>query len=340
MSKSKIAVQSIQLLARFIKPETFLPVYFFFGDDSYSIDSAVKLLDDNISPLLSSELDKEVITGKEKNIVELIDMASSYPFGDGKKLLIVKDFDEVKGDKKKLVHYVQSPNPSTILIMTKHGNISNLEAEPYLSLSRSNYIFEAREPKGEELINWVVKYAARRGKKITSENASLLVTIAGENRSLIEMQLQKILSFMGGENTAEITGEVVNSISSNLKELTIFDLQNAIAQRNRVKAYEAAANLLEQGKEALFIISMLTRFFTIVAQVPELEKSLPSERDVAQKLGIYYKYFDSYKNASRYFRDTRLFRVAGALFNADLSIKTSASDPSTVITVLLAEILA
>lgn len=339
MAKSKVPVPSIQQLSRYSKPESLLPVYFFFGEDAYSIDSAVKYLEKIIEPKLSTELDKEVIAGKERTIVELLDMASSFPFGEGKKLLIVRDFDEVRGDKKKFASYANNPNDTTIIILTRQGGISNLEAEPYTTLLKHNYLFEAKEPKGEELINWVVRYASLRHKTISQENASLLTEIAGENRSLIEMQLQKIISFLGSESK-EITGELINNISSNLKELTIFDLQNAVSRRDTARAYECTMNLLEQGKDILFIISMLTRFFSLVSQIPELEKLYQNnDREVSQKLGIYYRYYESYKTASRYYRDKRLFKAARALFEADLAVKTSAGSSESLAVIMLTEIM-
>lgn len=337
MAKSKVPVQSVFTLSKFLKKETLLPIYFFFGEDTYSIENAVRAVETVVQPLLSSDFDKEVISGKDRTISEVIDLASAFPFGSEKKMIILKDFDELKGDKKTFTHYVKNPPAFTILVITRHGSISNLEAEPYHALRSYNYLFEANELKGEELISWIVKYSARKQKNITPENAAMLVSIAGENRSLIEMQLQKIFAYLGDDK--EITHEVIQKQSSALKEYTIFDLQNAIGQRNKLKAMEVATNLLDKGKEALFIIVMLTRYFMAIAQIPELEKNNTPDPEAAKIIGTHSFFYKDYKKASLYYRDVKLLKAIRALFNADLAIKTSTTDSKTVITMLLAEIL-
>ncbi|HEX2963278.1 MAG TPA: DNA polymerase III subunit delta [Ignavibacteriales bacterium] len=336
MAKSKVPVPSIYTIGKFLKKETFLPVYFFFGEDSYSIENAARAVEVALQPYLSSDFDKEVISGRERTAMEVIDAASAFPFGSEKKLMIVKDFDELKGDKKKLKAFVENPPSFTTVVFTKLGNITNVEAEPYFTFLKKGYLFEANELKGNELASWIVKYAAKKSKVISPENAALLIDTVGENRSLIEMQLQKIFAYLG--EGREITREVIFNISSALKEFTIFDLQNALGAGNKTKALETAYNLLDKGKEVLFIISMLNRYFTAVAQVPELTRSNVPDNEAARIIGTHPFYYKDYKKAAMYYRDQRLLRIARALFKADLTVKTSSADPKTVITILLAEI--
>ncbi|MGE5431816.1 MAG: DNA polymerase III subunit delta [Syntrophomonadaceae bacterium] len=336
MAKTKVPVPSIYSIGKFLKKDSFLPVYFFYGEDTYSIENAARTVENALQPFLSSDFDKEVLSGKERTVMEVIDAASAFPFGSEKKLMIVKDFDELKGDKKKLISFVNNPPAFTTIVFTKNGNISNVESEPYFTFLKRGYLFEANELKGGELASWIVKYAAKRGKTISNENAALLVDTVGENRSLIEMQLQKIYAYLGEER--EITREVIFNISSALKEFTIFDLQNAIGAGNKTKALETAFNLLEKGKDILMIVAMLTRYFTAIAQVPELTRNNVPDNEAARVIGTHPYYYKDYKKAAMYYKDQRLLRIARALYKADLTVKTTSADPKTVVTILLAEI--
>jgi len=337
MSKSKTAVPSVYSLTKYLKKENFLPVYFFFGDDFYSVENAVKAVEKQIKPFLVSDFDKEIFSGKDITFTELQDLASSFPFGSQFKLIIVKNFDEVKGDKRKFASYIKNPSASTILILSKEGPISNLDTEPYISMLKNDFMFEAKELKGADLINWVVKNAVRNGKHIQPENAELLAGMVGENRSLIEMQMQKIFAYIGEDK--EITFEIISSVASELKEYTIFDLQNALGNRDRSKSIETANNLLDKGKEPLFIISMLCKYFTSIARVIEIEKETLSEPERAKQAGVHQYFYKSYKNASRFYNSKKLLDITRALFEADLGIKTTAADPRTIILTLIARIL-
>ena len=339
MANSKPEVPSIYTISKYLKEEAILPIYFFFGDDNYALENGVKAVEKAVDPLLSSEFDMEIVNSEERTIVEVMDLASAFPFGSEKKLIILKDFDELKGDKKQFGTYVNDPTPSTIMVITKYGNIQNFNALPYSVLLEKNYLFEANELKGRELITWIVKYSLKNGKTITVENAGLLIDIVGENRSLVEMQLQKIFTYLG--DSKEIKLDVIKNVASQLKEYIIFDLLNAIGSRNKSKAVEVLLNLLTQGdrnKQALFILTMLNKYFTSLAQIDELEKEKMTEQAKAKIVGTHPYYYKDYIKASRFFKEDKMLYISRALLKADMTLKTTSADAKTVMLILLAEI--
>jgi DNA polymerase-3 subunit delta len=339
MANNKTEVPTIYTIGKFLKEDSILPIYFFFGDDNYSLENGVKAVENAVEPLLASEFDKEIINAGERTIIEVMDMASAYPFGSGKRLIILKDFDELKGDKKLFGNYAKDPSPSTVMIITKYGGIQNFNVLPYTVLIKKNYLFEANELKGRELITWIIKYAAKNGKTITYENAELLLDTVGENRSLIEMQLQKIFTYLG--NNKEIRLDVIKSVASQLKEYIIFDLLNAIGNRNKTKAVEVLINLLAQGdreKQALFILAMLNKFFTGIAQIPELEKENITEQVKAKIIGTHPYYYKDYIKAARIFKEEKMLSISRALLKTDVMLKTTSSDVKTLMLMLLTEI--
>jgi DNA polymerase-3 subunit delta len=100
-------------------------------------------------------------------------------------------------DKKNLVSYLESPPDFTVLVLIHYGSITNFSTEPFESLLRNNFLFEAKELKGDNLVNWLIEFVEAKGKILTSDNAQMLVDISGENRSMLESQLEKIFTFLG-----------------------------------------------------------------------------------------------------------------------------------------------
>ena len=339
MANNKSDVQSIYSIGKFLKEDSLLPIYFFYGDDNYALENAVKAIEKAVDPLLTSEFDKEIINAEEKTIVELMDLASVFPFGSKKKIIILKDFDELKGDKKQFGSYVKDPAPSTVLVVIKYGKIQNHNTLPYSLLLEKNYLFEANELKGKELVNWIVRYSAKNGKIISEDNAELLLDIVGENRSMIEMQLQKIFTYLG--DNKEIRLDVIKSVASQIKEYIIFDLLNAIGSMNKSKAVEILLNLLSQGdedKQALFILVMLNKYFTGIAQIPELEKGNLTDQSKAKIIGTHPYYYKDYVRAGRFFKEEKMLNISRALLRTDVMLKTTSANARTLMLMLLAEI--
>jgi len=319
-----------------IKKRKFKPVYYFFGEYSYNLTFALHTLEEVFTPLLSSEFDKETIYSEDRPINEILGLASSFPFGSEKKLIIVREAEKIR-DKKPLKDYTASPAEFTVLAFFHNGSITNLNSEPFKTLDANKFLYEAKELKGKNLIDWLISEAEEKGKKLSEENAQVLVDIAGENRNMLEDQLEKICVFLNKEK--EITIESIQKVSSELKQFNIFDLQNAIGLKDKTKSLTIANNLLDNGAEPTFIISMLTRYFTGLAKITELKtKNIPVQ-EAARIVGTHHYYYPGYVKARTLYSDEKLVGVFRALLKADVSVKTTSSDNKTIITLLIAEIL-
>ena len=328
MAKRKISIPSISEAVKSIKRGNLLPVYFFFGEDSFSIDTSVNELNAALKPFLASDFDKEIFYADEKPLSEVIDFATVFPFGSEKKFIIYKEFEKSR-DKKSLQSYIESPAEFTVLLIIHNGSIQNADTVLYRTLLEKNFIYEAKELKGNNLINWLVDYCEANKKALNSENAQMIVDIVGENRSMLEAQLDKIITFIGDKS--EITLEDIRALSSSLKEYSIFDLQDAVGKKDKARAMKLAFNLLEKGQEPTFIIHMLTRYFTGLARVNEMTEQKLNDYAAARIVGTHPYYYRDYKQARRAYSDRDIFQASRALLKADLTIKTTSADKKSVV---------
>jgi DNA polymerase III delta subunit len=141
------------------------------------------------------------------------------------------------------------------------------------------------------------------------------------------------------KNKKEITIEAIQQVSSSLKQNTIFDLQNAIGVRDKSKAVKIAYNLLDNGAEPVFIVSMLTRYFTALVKISELKAKKIPEGAAARSIGVHHFFYPGYVKARSSFTDKKLIEVFRSLLKADILIKTTSTGKKEIITILIAEIL-
>jgi len=334
MAKSK--APSVLDIIPGIQKGNLLPIYYLFGEDYFLLQSTLKTIESAAAPFITSDFDKETFYGDSRSLSEALDFASAFPFGSEKKLIIFRQFEKVK-DKKLLKEYSQSPIDFTILVFLHDGQVSNLDSEPFKSLSKNNFIFEAKELKGKNLLKWLIKHVETKKKNISEENAQLLIDISGESRGMLEGQLEKIITFMNDEN--EITFNQINALSTKLKQYTIFDLQNAVGKRQKDKAFEIGFNLLDGGNDLILIVSMLTRYFIGISRIGELSKINMPVAQAARIVGTHQFYYKDYQQTRAAYSDSDLANVFRALLKADLSIKTTSIDQKNIITILLSEII-
>lgn len=334
MAKSK--APSVLEIERQLKQKKILPVYYLFGEDSYSLDITLEAIEKYLQPFISSDFDKETFYGENQSFANIVSLASTFPFGSEKKLIIFKQTEKVK-DKKELTVYAQSPADFTVLVCLHEGVISSTESEPFKTLANEGYLFEAKELKGKNLIEWLIAYAEKNGKVLSYENAQLLNDISGENRNLLESQLEKIFIYIG--DGKEITIDSIRGLSTSLKQYTVFDLQNAIGKKNKSGALKVIFNLLKNGIEPIQIIAMLNKYFSSLARLSELTANKTPEQAIARIVGTHPYFLKDYHEARKIYTDLQLNNAFTALLKADLSVKSTSIDNYTLLSILIAEII-
>ncbi|RPI76170.1 MAG: DNA polymerase III subunit delta, partial [Ignavibacteriales bacterium] len=315
-----------------VKAGKIKPVYFLFGEDSYSVYKAVDEILKSTASLIFSDFDRMTYRGGEdNNLSDILGLASTFPFSSEKKLVFIKDFEKFR-DKKGLVNYLKSPPEFTILVIINNGPVSSPSSEPFKSLILNDFIYEARELKGKSLVQWVISYVEECSCRISQDDAQMLVEIVGENRGLIQDQLEKIITYSSGKK--EISRQDILYLAAEMKEYTIFDLLNAVGRKETADAFKFAYNLLEKGKGGVYIIFMLTKYFTTLSRMSELINQNMSYSSAAKALSIAEWTYKDYMNARKLYTDQQVNSAAEALLKADTIIKTTSADEKTVISVL------
>ncbi|VAX24741.1 hypothetical protein MNBD_IGNAVI01-2327 [hydrothermal vent metagenome] len=337
MSKNKVNVETVYNISNYLKDDNFLPIYFLYGEDDYTISKTVKFISKKVDPLVTVDFDRETLSMNNKSSVsQIVDLASSFPFGDGKKIIIIKGFENCN-DKPSFASYVQNPTDFTILIITQSSKSVNTRNEPYKSLFNKGYLFEASELKGQYLQQWLVKKAKQEEMELSSESAKILTEMVGQNKALLEMQLRKFRDYL--KDSREITPEIIESLTSVTKEYNIFNLQDALGKGEKGRSLEIGYNLLDGSFDMMFIISMLTKFVSTLMKIIELRGKRISDKEAASEANLSPYYYSNCKRATFLLNEKRLMKAAEALLNADIKLKTTSADQKIIFTILIAEIL-
>ena len=86
-------------IIRNIKNKNFENIYLLYGREYYLIDNAIKNFKENLNESMI-DFNLDVIDGKEIFLDQLLSSIEIIPFMDDKKIIIVKDFELLKGKRK------------------------------------------------------------------------------------------------------------------------------------------------------------------------------------------------------------------------------------------------
>jgi len=339
MTKAEPRIESIYNINKYLEKDDLLPVYFLFGEDEFTINEVINGIKNKLQNLILSEFDFETIScTRDSNLSSIIDLAYSFPFGGGKKLIILKDFENCN-EKKSFIDYINNPADFTFFVISQKGKKIDLREKIFKSLIDHGYIFEAREMSKSELISWVVAAAAKNKMKISKPDAETLIDFVGNNKAMLDMNLNKFQNSVSTDG--QITIELIENLGSSSKEFSALNLLNSIINKNKAEAIEIADSLLDKTDDnaILNILGLLTRFILTMVKMVELDSQRLSTFEASKASGVSEYFYKNCQKAHYLKNEMNLKNAVDAMLEADVLVKTTSLDSKTILMSLIARLI-
>lgn len=179
-------------------------------------------------------------------------------------------------------HIAQMPDTTVLVLLVDEA----LEASNPLVKAAEKYgkVIQNTIPKGAALEQWITKRAKSIGIQITPEAVALLANFIGGHPRLLANELDKLATYVGPKGT--ITADHVRTLSAQVQEARVFDLTDALAQRNRKQALNILHDLLADGEPPLKLISIITSQVRSLLLVKELAQRGMRSAQIASTIGM------------------------------------------------------
>jgi DNA polymerase III subunit delta len=187
------------------------------------------------------------------------------------------------GFEKALAEYVPLLPDSTVLVVLVDELLD--ANSPLLKAAQMHgEVIQSILPKGAALESWISKRARGIGITISPQAATLLANFIGSQLRLLANELDKLATYVGESKT--ITADDVRKLSAQVQEARIFDLTDALAQRNRKQALDILHELLVDGEPPLILVSTITSQVRSLLLVKELAQKGMRAAQIASTTGI------------------------------------------------------
>ena len=137
-------------------------------------------------------------------------------------------------DIEKLESYIENPLGSTVLVVSYKGKTLDGRSKFSKLIKKKGEVFLSKKIYDNQLPSWINGYLQTNGFKITSKALNLLVDHIGNDLSRIVNEIDKLSLNIGKEKN--ITEDDIEKFVGVSKEFNVFELQDAISQKNLPKA--------------------------------------------------------------------------------------------------------
>lgn len=257
-------------------------IYTIYGEESFLIQRYInKLIKSNDIEITRYDMSYDSI----ESVFEEIMMNSMF---SNSKIVICENCTFLTSNNKSSVNVdVVSKMLDTIidckLIFTVNSSLDERK-KIVKDIHKKTNTVEFKKLKDNEVINFVMDEFKSNKYNINYNTSKYFVSIVGNELGVINNEIEKMILFKSEDY--EISEKDVDSISSVFIKDNIFDLVNAIINKDLDTALLLYDDLITMGGEVIVLIAMLANQFRLIYQTKSMYKMGYSEKDIATMLDI------------------------------------------------------
>jgi len=329
--------------------------YIFHGDEEFTLSEEVAKLRAQIMGDGMGDLNITVLDGRKASLDEVVSACNTLPFLTSRRLVIVENllqrFDpqERAGDRagapsesdpaEKLAAYLPHLPPTTRLLFVESRSLS--PKNPILKgagQTKEAYVREFVKSAEGEAQNWALRRAKEKGASLSREVASLLISLVGHDLRLLDQELEKLAAH--ANYARPITEDDVRALVSPTYEDDIFALVDSFGLRDRQNAMRQLQQLLANGANELYLLTMIARQFRQILSVKDLaEERRLNSKDIRKELRISHDFIvEKLLRQGRQFSMEELEAILRQVLEVDQAIKTGRIEGRLALELLVVEL--
>jgi len=326
--------ESFENIIASLKVKKYAPIYFLEGEEPYYIDQIADYIENNILDESEKEFNQTILYGKDTDLISLISAAKRFPMMADKQVIIVREAQEIKNltdtinvkiksksAKKEteispLEEYVLKPLSTTVLVICYKYKTLDKRTAIAKSMDKNAVMFLSEKVREYKLAEWIGKYTNEHKIKINSKAVQMLADHLGSDLSRIVNELNKLAINKKGD--AEITPDDVQQFIGISKDFNIFELQNAIAVKDILKANRITDYFAKNPKEHPFEMNLAV-LYTYFSKLL-FYQTLPdkSAQSIMSQMRVSFNQIKDLETAGRNYSLDKLVRIVGYLHEYDM----------------------
>jgi DNA polymerase-3 subunit delta len=288
------------------------------GEEPYFIDVITNYIADNALAEHEKAFNQTIMYGKDTTIYAVMDAAKRYPMGALHQVVIVKEA-QLLSDIDQLHYYAEKPLKSTILVIAYKYKTLDKRLKLYKSLEKTAVVLESTKLYENKIPDWIDTYLSKSSYTIVPAASKLLSDYLGTDLGKIANELDKLMIVLSSGKERQITPEHIERNVGISKDYNVFELQNALSEKNILKANRIVNYFAANPKDNPIIVVISTLFGYFVKVLTY--HYLADKSNAASALKVNPYFVRQYEAASRKYPAAKVVQIISILREYDVKSK-------------------
>jgi DNA polymerase-3 subunit delta len=305
-------------------------IIFLYGQDTFRSREELKRIIQNCEKTSLNWFNFVRIDAKDNEIEifeQIRESTNTISMFNEKKLIVIENIFSAPQDiQKEIPEFLKNKKTEkdeniSIVFWSEESDEKN-ELFKFLKTTAKTQKFE--ELKGVQLRNWIKNYILEQDGKIDIWALGKLIEYVGSDLWRMSNEINKLLSY-----NPVIKIEDIESLVKPEIDLNIFDMVDALGQKNKVRVINLFNQHLEKGGDEFYLLSMF---------IYQIRNLLRIKSTPISKLDLHPFVIRKTQYQVKNFTFEELKKIYYQLMTIELEAKTGKADISTALELFLAKI--
>lgn len=266
-------------------------VIFLYGPDGYRLKQNSRIVLDNYRKKHPGGVFFKFDLSNLDEITKVEDAVKSGSLFGEVKLIVLKNVFSNKTHSDRIGELIRVQNilkeKDTVLLFIENQEAKELSKNKALFnllSGASSVVRNIEYLEGEKLIKWIKNEFILRKCSIEPEAIKELVSISGNESWSLVNEIDKLCNY---KIEGVIKKEDVILLGFKKFDLNIFDFVDAIAGKNKPRAYDTLFKEIKNGRDPYYLLTMMVYGFRNLIIVKDLQKQRYSESEIAKRTKIH-----------------------------------------------------
>ena len=242
-----------------LKTGNFKQIYLLYGEEAYLKKQYKERFIKAMLPE-GDTMNYAYYEGKNTDIKEVIDLAETLPFFSERRLIVFENTGFFKNSGADMADYISGGIPDTTYFIFIESEVDK-RSKLYKAVKAKGHIAELGVQDENTLRRWVQSLVKKEHKTMEPSDIAYFLNKVGTDMENILREMEKLVCYaMDRDN---LTREDVDAVCVTQITSHIFEMVNAVADKNQRKALDLYYELLALKEPPMRILFLLTREYPV-----------------------------------------------------------------------------
>lgn len=341
MAKKEQDTGALQQLKTAIRAKSVGNLYFFHGEETFLLHHYLEQLKKLLLDELTESFNYHRLNSENFDIRDFADAVENLPMMAEHTLVQVDDIDLFKlpEDSRTKIAEIISDIPEYCTVVFTYVTTAwkpDKRLKKLWDAVSSGEIVEFAKQELRDLIPWITRHFAAKGKRISSDLCSYLIEITGGTMTALSGEIDKICAYSGAEHIQKTD---IDAVTEPVLDAMVFQMTDLLGQGQYAAALAKLQQLLKMQQEPISILGAIGGQLRRIGTA----RTLLDNGKQAGDLMKLYAPMSSYPaqkimDAARRFPPEFCRKAAQLVLETDRKMKTSFDDPDRLLELLILEL--